>query len=181
MVQYVNPIPTRASKADVSNLAEQLARQLDFTPGEPLEPLVSQIGGKITYRDPTGAERPEAIRVHPSGLFEIFIPSVTSLGRDRFTIAHELGHFFLHFPLVQQMNRENGMLATRWVDPTNGDLQRCEWEANWFGASFVMPREPFIEACRSYANTGMVASIFGVTEAATLVRARTLGVEDILS
>ena len=177
MVEYSDPIPTRASKVAVSTFAEQLAINLEFKAGDPLDPLVSQLSGKITYRNPIGAEKPESIRIEPTGEFEIFLPSVTSLGRDRFTIAHELGHLFLHFPLVQNSRPENGMKATRWVDETNQDLQRCEWEANWFAASFVMPSGSFREACRQYGSISTVASIFGVTEAAVRVRASTLNVE----
>jgi hypothetical protein len=143
MVEYSDPIPTRASKVAVSTFAEQLAINLEFKAGDPLDPLVSQLSGKITYRNPIGAEKPESIRIEPTGEFEIFLPSVTSLGRDRFTIAHELGHLFLHFPLVQNSRPESGMKATRWVDETNQDLQRCEWEPIGLPLHLLCHRETF--------------------------------------
>jgi Zn-dependent peptidase ImmA (M78 family) len=33
--------------------------------------------------------------------------------------------------------------ATRWVDETNENLKRAEWEANWFAAAFLMPSGAF--------------------------------------
>jgi hypothetical protein len=172
--QYRDPIPTNASKANVSAFAEDLATQLGFDPGDPIESVVSQLGGAIAYRNPVGSEKPESIRVEPSGAFKIFLPSVTSISRDRFTIAHELGHFFLHFPLVKEQNPHCGMKATRWVDENNQALQRCEWEANWFAASFVMPQKQFIAVYKA-GGARMVSERFGVSEMAAGVRARSLG------
>ncbi|WP_168336265.1 ImmA/IrrE family metallo-endopeptidase [Rhizobium laguerreae] len=171
--RYENPIPTRASKANVWAFAEEIALNLGFQPGDPIEPIVAEIGGMISYDNPIDEDIPETIRVEPSSAFEIFLPALTSATRDRFTIAHELGHLFLHFPLVQERHPGKGMRATRWVDANDPDLERCEWEANWFAASFVMPGEAFKEA---YAHLGEaeVASIFGVSSKAVEVRAKSL-------
>lgn len=174
MVEYRDPIPTNASKANVSAFAEQLADNFEFEPGDAIESVVTQLGGSIAYRNPVGSEKPESIRVEPTGAFRIFLPSVTSISRDRFTIAHELGHFFLHFPLVKDQSPGCGMKATRWVDENNQALQRCEWEANWFAASFVMPRQIFTSTYRDSGTRG-VAERFGVSETAASVRARSLG------
>ncbi|CAN7695918.1 ImmA/IrrE family metallo-endopeptidase [Rhizobium sp. LjRoot30] len=177
MVEYLDPIPTGTSKASVHNFAEELARNLSFEPGDAFDRLISMLSGKVLYRNPSTQERPEAIRVEPSGRFEIYLPSVTSLGRDRFTIAHELGHFFLHFPMVQELRgAEFGMQATRWVDEGKPELRRCEWEANWFAAAFMMPEEEFREAFAQHESLARVASLFGVTIAAATVRAQSLNI-----
>jgi len=172
--RYKDPIPTQASKARVAAFAEQIAAELSFDAGDPIEAVVSQLGGSISYRNPVGEEIPESIRVEPSRKFQIFLSSLTSSGRDRFTVAHELGHFFLHFPLVAEAYPEFGMRATRWVDAGNPELQRCEWEANWFAASFVMPQQKFIDALENRGLAG-TAAMFGVSEKAAHVRAKSLG------
>lgn len=173
--EYKKPIPTRASKNSVSTFAEQMSSQLSFEAGDPVESIVSQVGGSISYRSPVGDEIPDSIRVEPNRRFEIFLSSLTSPSRDRFTIAHELGHFFLHFPLVEQSFPGHGMKATRWVDENDADLQRCEWEANWFAASFLMPSKEYLSA---YAKGGIpgVATHFGVSEKAAAVRAKSIGI-----
>ncbi|UXS31337.1 ImmA/IrrE family metallo-endopeptidase [Agrobacterium tumefaciens] len=169
---YKDPIPTRASKASVAAFAESVAAELSFNAGEPIEDVVSSLGGAISYRNPVGEAIPESIRVEPSCKFKIFLSSLTSVSRDRFTLAHELGHFFLHFPLVSQAFPGFGMRATRWVDESNPDLQRCEWEANWFAASFVMPEAPFREVFPQ--GIASASSFFGVSEKAVVVRAKSL-------
>ncbi|WP_416065137.1 ImmA/IrrE family metallo-endopeptidase [Rhizobium sp. ZK1] len=171
--RYEDPIPTRASKATVWDFAEDIARNLGFIPGDPIERVVAEFGGKISYDNPVDEDIPETIRVEPNSTFEIFLPSLTSAARDRFTVAHELGHFFLHFPLVQQEHPGKGMRATRWVDDANADLERCEWEANWFAAAFLMPRQEF-ETAYNELDKAAVASMFGVSPKAVEVRAKSL-------
>jgi hypothetical protein len=41
------PIPTNAAKARVHRFAEDVASQLQFMPGNELEPLVAKLGGQI--------------------------------------------------------------------------------------------------------------------------------------
>lgn len=171
---YKKPIPTRASKVSVSEFAERINSHLSFEAGDPLESVVSQLGGSISYRSISGEDIPDSIRVEPNRRFEIYLSSLTSASRDRFTIAHELGHFFLHFPLVEQAHPGHGMKATRWVDEEDADLQRCEWEANWFAASFLMPTEQYLSAYRD-GGIPMVSSRFGVSEKAAMVRAKSIG------
>ncbi len=174
--KYEMPIPTKASKARISAFAEDAAKSLGLGFGDPIEPVVSSLGGAISFRSPAGFERHDSIVIEPSGKFRIFLSSMTSSRRDRFTIAHELGHFFLHYPLVRQLHPHAGMRATRWVDDTNPDLQRCEWEANWFAAALLMPEAEF----RNVYNAGGLDSAqgrFEVSEQAASVRARSLGLQ----
>ncbi|WP_281408259.1 ImmA/IrrE family metallo-endopeptidase [Methylobacterium sp. WL6] len=106
----------------------------------------------------------------------MFLPSITSVVRDRFTIAHELGHLFLHYPLATASNRGAVMVATRWVDEENQDLRRAEWEANWFAAAFLMPSQDFIKSYRSNLNSVEVTAVeFGVSSKAAGIRAQSLG------
>jgi hypothetical protein len=171
---YYAPMPTNASKISVSRFAEHIAKDLKFNPGDPIEPVVSALGGAISFKNPVGSEKPDSIRVQPDGTYQIFLSTMTSQKRDRFTIAHELGHFFLHFPLVQKANPGAGMRATRWVDDSDPIQQRCEWEANWFAASFIMPEREFRDSYRIGGITS-VAEDFDVSGSAAEVRARSLG------
>lgn len=173
---YEKPIPTNASKLSISSFAEDVGQSLGLGFGDPIEPVVASLGGAISFRAPIGVDRHDSIVIEPSGQFRIFLSSMTSSRRDRFTLAHELGHFFLHFPLVRQLHPHAGMRATRWVDDTNPDLQRCEWEANWFAAALLMPESEF----RSIYSAGGIDSAqakFEVSEQAASVRARSLGLQ----
>jgi predicted transcriptional regulator len=176
-VTHLPPIPTNAPKATIHNFAEQVAERLGFGPGDPMEPLVARLGGRVEYRAPVISQNrlPESIVVESPRKFTIFVASITSPERDRFTIAHELGHLFLHFPLVAQQHPGETMAATRWVDETDKVQQRAEWEANWFAAAFLMPTSKFRSAFTEYGGSlGRIASRFGVSSPAAEIRAKTL-------
>ncbi|MBB4168519.1 ImmA/IrrE family metallo-endopeptidase [Rhizobium sp. BK538] len=171
------PIPTRASKERIHAFAEEIAKKLSFGPGDDIEMLVKRLGGKIHIKDPINfsGEYPESIIIRSATDFTIFVPSMTSPERDRFTIAHELGHLALHYPLFLQKYPGTPMIATRWVDETDQIQQRAEWEANWFAAGFLMGGKAFKEAfieCRK--SLSLVASKFGVSAAAAEIRAKNL-------
>jgi len=174
----VAPIPTHASKVHINSFAEDLAGRLNFQPGDAIEPIVARFGGRIVYHNPVvhHGHAPESIRVFSARHFEIYIPSTTSIERDRFTVAHELGHFFLHYPMVSRQNPNVAMVATRWVDETDTTQQRAEWEANWFAAAFLMSSQPFrSEFTRQSGNLRAVAARFCVSVPAAEVRAKNLG------
>ncbi len=176
-MKFLEPIPARLLKSKVHEIAESVAEQLSFRPGDPMEPLVSKLGGRIALRSPIFGENQlsESIRVEPDSKFTIYVSSITSAERDRFTIAHELGHLFLHFPQIKKTDPDAGMVATRWVSDTDEEQRRAEWEANWFAAAFLMPKVEFERAFRKRANDlRSVANYFGVSTHAAQVRAKTL-------
>jgi IrrE N-terminal-like domain len=69
--------------------------------------------------------------------------------RDRFTLAHEIGHLFLHQGIRARQN-ESAMIET---------IDTCEIEANIFGMELMMP-SPIVLATRS-ART--LADLCGVS------------------
>lgn len=175
-MNFVNPTPLGVSKAAVSSFAEDVAKHVKYNIGEDMRALVSRLGGRISFHEEVRPEDdfPESIVVQPSGEFQIFLPTVTTAERDRFTIAHELGHFFLHFPKVKKEHPGHMMVATRKVRSNDPSQKRVEWEANWFAAAFLMPSTVFRDAHRDLDNTALAAK-FGVSQSAAEVRASTLG------
>lgn len=168
---YLPPKPCRATKASVWAFAEEQRRKVRLSNGFQLAELVHKNGGEINYIGFLDADQTDAIIVEPDGRFVIRLSQHTGALRDNFTIAHELGHKLLHWPIVRKTNAGCGMKATRSVDESNQDLVRCEWEANWFASAFLMPEEEFKTAFRQ----GVASETFGVTEAAVNVRAKALG------
>lgn len=171
------PIPTRASKDQIHIFAEEIAKQLNFGAGDDIELLVKRLGGRIQVKNPVNyaGHYPESIVIRAPTDFTIFVPSMTSLERDRFTIAHELGHLALHYPVFSQRYPGKTMVATRWVDDTDPDQQRAEWEANWFAGGFLMASTAFRETFHACGkNLSMVAVKFGVSKSAAEVRAKNL-------
>lgn len=174
------PVPTGATKSTIHAYAEQVAEFVGFRPGDAFEPIVSRLSGRMTYQTPemTFGGLPPSIIIQPDGSFVIHLPTTTSPQRNRFTVAHELGHLFLHFPMVQKRKPGASMMATRWVDENNPALQRAEWEANWFAAAFLMPSAKFQERAAALGGNGdALAQEFDVSLQAVQIRAKTLSIQ----
>ena len=172
----MQPKPSNLPKPSVYDFAERVASIVKFEPGSSIEKLVTRLGGRIEYSNPFSDEPDEAIEVREEGDFTILLSTTTSPSRDRFTIAHELGHYFLHYPNFADRHPETTMIATRYVDNNDADQRRAEWEANWFAAAFLMPEEKFKADYESNTERE-VAKIFGVSLSAVDVRARSLGLK----
>ena len=55
-------------------------------------------------------------------------------GRDRFTLAHELGHYLLHDDVTVGLARSgDGASVVTYCDP--------EWQANAFAGELLMPHD----------------------------------------
>ncbi len=77
--------------------------------------------------------------------------------RDNFTIAHELGHFFLHFFLQKPKPK----LPLNF--PRHGANSLIERQANRFAASLLMPADEFTQKYAEYAgDQWLLSGYFGV-------------------
>ncbi|GAA5116996.1 ImmA/IrrE family metallo-endopeptidase [Luteolibacter yonseiensis] len=98
----------------------------------------------------------------------IYINGNESPQRQRFTLAHEIGHAVLHPGQRIVDYRRN-------IDAPNTPVER---EANQFASELIMPRERFKSAWRERGgNVYRVAAYFGVSHAAASIRAKDLGME----
>ncbi len=101
--------------------------------------------------------------------------------RQRFTIAHELGHYFLHLQTLPS----GGFADTRSLYRNPGDLDRLnpkereeERQANQFAAALLMP-EPRIRALApALGSIEELARTFRVSLDAMGIRLRDLGLVD---
>lgn len=130
-----------------------------------LKRLVNVLGGRVETS--MGIVAPEALTVYEPGNFTIHLPPLTSDRRDRFTIAHELGHYFLHYLHPQ----ERGQMAFG-----RGSRNRAETQANVFASSLLMPADAFRKAIGRYGHDWwQIGDEFGVSPSAASVRAQVLG------
>lgn len=135
-------------------------KTLDTKPLD-VEALVSALGirlqPEIMDNDISGYLRAS------NGDWIIGVNSLHHPNRRRFTIAHELGHYFLH--------RHIGNFEDRALFRRERQSNPQEWEANDFAASLLMPSSDFRMAL---ANTNgdleAVARQFGVSKLATSFR-----------
>jgi len=163
---FCDATPCLARKESIETFASKFAADIGYELGGPLDPVVQKLGGKIIYQDMTelGDSADASVRVFGKGNFEIYLPNFTTSERDRFSIAHEIGHYVLHYPLKNQP-----MKAARFGS------NRVEWEANWFAAGFLMPADAFRKFfAKEGGRLGSVAAHFRVSLAAAEARAKTL-------
>lgn len=174
-VVYEAPTPCYLDKGTVSKLAAMWAEYIGYQPGGDLNEVVRKLGGRIRYQDFWKLETATSgsIRIEEDGSFEIFLSNHTSSERDRFTIAHELGHLILHFQYKKAKGESIGRLeAARYGS------DRVEYEANWFAASFLMPEGLFHAVYdKAHGDIAELASEFQVSYSAAKVRAQALGLE----
>lgn len=166
---YPQAEPANLSKAQVHSLAEKFAELVGYKPGGNLNDVIEKLGGKVVVEDTllTDPSRSGSLLVDAAGDFKIILPAHTSAMRDRFTLAHELGHYVIHYLFTR---KEGRLMALR------RGSDRIEWEANWFAAAFLMSREAFSSAyARHGANVDALASEFGVSASAAEIRVKALG------
>jgi Zn-dependent peptidase ImmA (M78 family) len=109
----------------------------------PIEEIASKLGIKIS-RGPSKDFSGILIRKDGSAL--IGVNSSEAAVRQRFTIAHELGHYYLHPKKDTFIDyRDNKK------DPKRSPNER---EADMFAAALLMPREQIEKDFRSLVKTG---------------------------
>ncbi|MGU3399217.1 ImmA/IrrE family metallo-endopeptidase [Brucellaceae bacterium D45D] len=100
----------------------------------------------------------------PSG-FAIFVDSGESPQRQRFTAAHEIGHFLLHRHLIGDRHEDNYLLRS------TGISNRQEQQANQFAADLLMPRSLIEKAMQDgYTTVETLADLFQVSRIAMGIR-----------
>ena len=156
--------PSNLPKKTIEEIAELFAKQLSITPGAPLESVVEQLGGQIKHLD-VECSADGSITVEGEGNFTIFLSPFTGRFRDRFTVAHELGHYVLH----SRFGVEPLKVAREGND-------RAEWEANWFAAALLMPQEEFTAMAKNL-DLPELAYHFDVSTQSAQIRMESLGLQ----
>lgn len=121
-----------------------------------------------------------------NGNFYILINSNQSAGRKSFTIAHELGHFYLHKDRLESgeeivsgakgIDLESPVLARQDITAqSSSEYRKMESEANQFAASALMPENEFLKQCMKLDSIDDVARYFGVSISAAAIRADRIG------
>lgn len=115
----------------------------------------------------------------------IFVNEIHPPLRKRFTIAHEIGHYYQYrygspalSEVAQRLDSE-GIVTDLWIE-RNGDINEAETEANQIAAEILMP-EDIVRSIVMNDRNGLVhksisdmAKIFGVSETAMAFRLKNL-------
>jgi Zn-dependent peptidase ImmA (M78 family) len=117
--------------------------------------LAPGVSGMIVRHDPNAGDSGFVCYVDESE------PSV----RQRFTAAHELGHFVYHRNLIGETHQDNYLLRA------DGFSSYQETQANHFAADLLMPRDLISAAMNAgYTSVEQLAQLFHVSKIAMSIR-----------
>lgn len=166
------PRPPAEYSADI---AARDAKSIAVSRGLKLIPfdvdgLASSLGVKVEYL-PLASEVSGFLRRN-GGEWIAGVNSLHHRNRQRFTLAHELGHYFLH--------RDVGDFEDRALFRREAQFDQRESEANAFASKLLMPETEFrTVVVGRRASLDDLARHFGVSSAAVKFRAEALGEERI--
>lgn len=138
-------------KDDLENRGEEILSELGYVNGVvPLEALCSRESERhglrvnLQVRSPhVGIGTPTLGRIRFAPLvIDVYAQEVENLGRDRFTLAHELAHHLLGHGqyLIQESCDDSDFSLQRRAFVGGSDIARMEFQANYLAASLILPR-----------------------------------------
>ncbi|EKD55897.1 MAG: hypothetical protein ACD_59C00004G0001 [uncultured bacterium] len=169
-------------KIKISNFTKTLHKVLAFDKAPyDVHRAIELLNGKLENADLP--ENTDACIKKELDSFNIYINSTKPILRERFSIAHELGHLFLHMGYL--VDQKKWSEINNFYDSifyrANNNYSIEEYEANEFAASFLMPSDEFkkivVENLRNgKVNIQPIAQYFGVSEVAASFRGKFLGI-----
>jgi len=123
---------------------DELCKGLKDGQGRQVEVQREQSGGRY------GATILGRIKFSPP-VISIYQSPEISRARERFTLAHELGHLMLGHS--KYLRAEYCEARDFTIDETNilGDLRSLEWQANYFAACLLLPKRALVKAFCNFA------------------------------
>lgn len=99
---------------------------------------------------------------------------VKNTGRQRFTIAHEIGHIALHIPLFKAHLQQTPLFRHETYLFRDKDM---EWQADYFASCILMPRDAVLTRFgdASIINVNEIMSTYGTSREAATIRMKELG------
>jgi Zn-dependent peptidase ImmA (M78 family) len=165
-----------ARRAKIQDLAEAVRHACGLATPVDVRAAVSCLGGRL---ETAGDGEYEARIEKEDDGFLITLTEDVSDGRFRFSVAHELGHLFLHMGFLDDESWGNADEYTDSVYYRFGHTVE-EYEAHEFAGAFLMPSSEFKRIAAQHQTGGTfdvnaIARHFGVSSQAALTRGRWLG------
>ncbi|MGN8160079.1 ImmA/IrrE family metallo-endopeptidase [Salinisphaera sp. SWV1] len=166
-------------RKEINSLATHLRAELNLSTPVDLKEAVEKLGGEIESFDERFGGNAEAYVRKRGESFAIAIKTPHEK-RERFSIAHELGHLFLHLGyLVDDELWESA--AQGYIDSVHHRMGygEEEFEAHEFAGAFLMPASEFREVAEKNRNgrkydLTKIAGHFDVSNMAAKTRGRWL-------
>lgn len=148
-------------------LREAYGEGKDIPPPIDLNKMVNLAGLEIMAKD----------TCHPdfAGMYDrqkglIIVKKSDPLFHKVFTVAHELGHYYLHSDKLSEIFYRHHQ---HFLEAFPEEDQECE--ANWFAASLLTPKRIFILFWKFIQNIDALAECFGISSTVCYYRLKHLG------
>lgn len=87
-------------------------------------------------------------------IITLFLGAQSNKFRLKFTLAHELGHYFLNHKkyLKREIYSEKEYKTRSGEYISIDDIKKIEWQANQFASCFLLPHDPFVLSFNKLLN-----------------------------
>jgi Zn-dependent peptidase ImmA (M78 family) len=145
-----------------------IEKHWDKTPVR-IDEMIIDFGLRLE-REPLDDQVSGFIERQADGSYKIVVNSVHPQTRQRFTAAHELGHYIYHRDLLGDGVGDNRAYRAEGTGRTNAKIQpKHERQANSFAANVLMPRHRLTDNIHDQ-QTSDLAKKFGVSQDAMRIR-----------
>src|SRR4051812_13763467 len=167
-------------REDIEKRANEVLRQhgLETIPVDPVV-LANQLGIKV-FNAKFSDDSLVGMIAKRGADITLLVNQSDPPARKRFTIAHELGHHFLHLQEDGEFVDGEANLFRQEVPEDEDKLspdRRREIQANMFAAALLMPEEEVRQAWKLHQSIEVLARKFNVSETAMYYRINQLGLE----
>lgn len=168
-------------KLDKKMIQAAIARYRDDVPVK-VGAIAESLGIRIVSTEQLPPNNSGSLVKEKDGSYTIYVDKYDSLRRQRFTIAHELGHLVEHGhrQFLDEVGEILNARKTLYTRPNGSNSEaltykQVEREADNFAGELLMPKDKFIQVWENSQTLSEVADTFGVSEMAANVRAAVLG------
>jgi Zn-dependent peptidase ImmA (M78 family) len=179
MPETINDSVKFLPAADLERKAADALQRHNLTT-VPIDPLVLAKRAGITVNNAKFSDSNVAGMIIKRGTdVSILVNGDDAPFRKRFTIAHELGHYFLHLAGDGEFVDTKVTLFRQSADNSavSSPERRKEIQANWFAASLLMPENEVRRYWNERKSIADLARIFKVSPEAMGYRLDSLGLD----
>lgn len=170
---------TPARRTEIHELADAVREALELSPPVDVAKAVKHLGGELKY-DLHETDDIEAMVAKTRHGFLIRLRQNQRTARHKFSIAHELGHLFLHMGYLVDPQKWDAITDYKDSVRFRYGYSAEEIEAHEFAGALLMPKEEFLRRAQTQYKGGVynlsaISSHFGVSVDAARTRGRWLG------
>jgi Zn-dependent peptidase ImmA (M78 family) len=175
---------TKTRRKHINELVEIIREEANLSAPVTLEQLkefvTKDLEGQIVEEDLFDDRDGQINKTEDSFIITLNNSNYSSEKRQKFTLAHELGHLFLHMGFLNKDKWEKTEDYEDTVYARSGYSEE-EYDAHEFAAALLMPKDKYAEIVNDNSENGkcdisIIADYFDVSEQAASNRGKWLGI-----